>query len=386
MLFLKTVSIFHNERLLSFPKNIIVDENNSIEKLHLTHNIKVTDLPTSLFTPLKNLKELKIGSNNFSVIPHDLLNNSCDKLTKLVIKEDYIYGCPSGCNRTLPPDLLKSCKSLEEFEYSFHKVDEKNLLNIPANFFEFQKSTLKNIVIDKTNLEKDQLFGLFFNGSQIKPSFSNLKNLWISLKPIYCKATNCTHENSDICDCILVTKLGDLATNIAKNNSKSDSVTVTCYNNERDKVQVNTENLLNIYIPYCQRIDLQTITFYIAGIAIFFFSMVIVLCAKEHILVWLYNHPCFSKLFEIKITETKCICEMHQSHADCRLECYCRDAFISYSHEDENFALLLRENLEDNGGFGPESVSYKQMAGRSFSCLDHQRDWKAGNPISLNIG
>merc|ERR1719273_2444089 len=26
------------------------------------------------------------------------------------------------------------------------------------------------------------------------------------------------------------------------------------------------------------------------------------------------------------------------------------------------------------------------MAGRSFSCLDHQRDWKAGNPISFNIG
>ena len=149
---------------------------------------------------------------------------------------------------------------------------------------------------------------------------------------------------------------------------------------------MNIEHLLNNYIPYCQRIDLKTITFYIAGIAIFFFSVVIVLCAKERILVWLYNHPCFSKLFEIKIKTTECVCEMHLSHADCRLECYCRDAFISYSHEDENFALLLRDNLEDNGGFGPESVSYKQMAGRSFSCLDHQRDWKAGNPISLNIG
>ena len=119
--------------------------------------------------------------------------------------------------------------------------------------------------------------------------------------------------------------------------------------------------------------------------AIFFLLVVVILCAKEHILIWLYNHPCFSKLFEIKLTEAKCECDIHLCHSDCRLECFCRDAFISYSQDDEKFALLLRDNLEDAGNFGPESVSYKQMAGRSFSCLDHQRDWKAGNPIALNI-
>ena len=52
------ILIFSNLRLFSFPANIIVEKNNSIETLELTHNIKVNDLPTSLFKSLNNLKEL----------------------------------------------------------------------------------------------------------------------------------------------------------------------------------------------------------------------------------------------------------------------------------------------------------------------------------------
>ena len=394
---LNKVRIFQNSKLLSLPEDLFgtsSNSNNSIEILDLTHNDQVNILPPNLLSTLKHLKELNIGSNNFSVIPSDLLSNSnCDKLVKLVLKEDF-YKCPSGCIRSLPAKLLESCDKLEEFDYSFHKVHEKNLLNIPSNFFEVSKSTqLKTLHIDNANLEKEQLLNLFFNASKYKLSFHKLKFLSLEGNNISCKHTYCTTEDNTDCDCDLVTKIGELARNVIGNTNKSSSFKLTCNSlrphttnwHVSHKENVNPEDVISLYVPYCERVDLKTIIFYVAGIAIFFLSMVVVLCAKEHILIWLYNHPCFSKLFEIKFTETKCECDMHLCHSDCRLECFCRDAFISYSKDDENFALLLRDNLEDSGNFGAESVSYKQMAGRSFSCLDHQRDWKAGNPISLNI-
>lgn len=380
---LKTVSIFQNEKLLSLPKQIF-NPNNNIEILDLTHNEQVHDLPRSILAPLKHLKALNIGSNNFSVIPPDLLHYSCAKLTKLVIKEDF-YKCPTGCIRNLPSELLSSCRKLREFSYSFHRIHEKNRLKIPANFFEFQNSTLKMIEIDNANLQKDQLFDLFFNRSSFKKSFVNLNTLSIEGNAINCKETFCSRENNAHCDCNLVTKLGQLSKNITGNFTQTSNFRVTCNDGPHQIQKVNVEDISNIYLPYCEQIDLKTIIFYVVGIAIFLLSVLVVLCVKERILIWLYNHSIFSKIFEIKFTETRCVCDMHPSHADCRSECFCRDAFISYSQDDEKFALLLRDNLEDNGSLGPENTSQKQMAGRSFSCMDHQRDWKAGNPIALNI-
>ena len=392
---LNKVRIFQNSKLLTFPENLFGSSSNSdnnIEILDLTHNDQVNELPPNILSALKNLKELNIGSNNFSVIPSDLLSKSnCDKLTKLVIKEDF-YKCPSGCTRILPARLLESCDNLEEFIYSFHKVHETNLLMMPSNIFEVSKSThIKTITIDNANLRKQQLFNIFFNGSNFKQSFNKLNYLSLQGNNISCKETYCTTEDNTYCDCDLITKIGELARHVIGNTNKTSSFKLTCNRldprttNWHLKEDVNAEDVISLYLPYCERVDLKTIIFYVAGIAIFFLSLVVVLCAKEHILIWLYNHPCFAKLFEIKFTETKCECDMHICHSDCRLECFCRDAFISYSKDDENFALLLRDNLEDSGNFGPESLSHKQMAGRSFSCLDHQRDWKAGNPIALNI-
>ena len=79
----------------------------------------IGELRKTLFVVLQQLKELNIGSNNFQKIPKDLLSNNCDKLTKLIIKED-LYQCQSSCNRTLPAELVKTCKNLEDFEYSFY--------------------------------------------------------------------------------------------------------------------------------------------------------------------------------------------------------------------------------------------------------------------------
>jgi hypothetical protein len=380
---LKMVRIFQNEKLLGFPRQMF-DANNSIEILDLTHNERVHDLPTSLFVELKHLKELNIGSNNFSVIPSGLFKYSCDNLTKLVIKEDF-YKCPAGCTRSLPSELLRSCGRLEEFSYSFHRVNKRNSLHIPSNFFRFQNSTLKIIKIDNANLQKNQVFSLFFNKSHFKKSFVNLHTLSLEDNAIHCKETLCTRDNHAHCDCDLVIKIGQLSKNINGNNTKKSNFRVTCNHESHKNQQINLEEITNVYIPYCKQIDLKTIVFYVTGIAIILLSVLIVLCAKERILIWLYNHSIFSKMFVIQFTETKCVCEMHSSHADCKFACLCRDAFISYSGDDEDFALLLRDNLEDNGSFAPENASQQQMAGRSFTCLDHQRDWKGGRPIAINI-
>ena len=376
---LQTLRIFKNEKLLSFPEQMF-DSNNSLRVLDLTHNERVTELRKTLFVVLQQLKELNIGSNNFQKIPKDLLSNNCDKLTKLIIKED-LYQCQSSCNRTLPAELVKTCKNLEDFQYSFHRPNMENVLNIPSNIFEFQTSTLRTIMIDNANLPKDKLFDLFFNGSRFKKSLLNLNEVSVRGNNIRCMEVFCDAYNNGDCDCDLVSKIGQVARRIHRNHSKYSNFKLTCNKNEN----VIAEDVLSIYLPHCERIDLKTIIFYVGGIAIFLLSVVMTLCAKERILIWLYNHPCFSKLFEIKVTETTCVCEVHPSHRNCRFECFCRDAFISYSKDDENFALLLRENLEDTGSLGNENPSHKQMAGRSFSCLDHQRDWKAGIPIAVNI-
>ena len=383
---LKTVQVFQNEELQSFP-NQMFDGNNSLTTLKLTHNELVHKLPKSLFLPLKNLQELNIGSNNFSVIPSDLLKHSCAKLTKLVFLHD-LFKSPSGRTRNLPSKLLKSCTKLEKFLYSFHKAHTKNALYIPPNFFKFQKSTLKQIELDNANLQKNQFIDLFFNGSRVKKSFMNLTTLSLKKNAIHCKEILCKKETHYKCDCDLVLRIGQLSKIINGNNTKDSNFKMTCNNSSLyDQLHLSiVEDITNVYIPYCEQINFKTIIFCVVGLAMVLFSVLIILCAKERILISLYNHSIFSRIFWIAIKETQCVCDNHPSHTECKHGCFCRDAFISYSQEDENFATLLRDNLEDNNNSdGPENASHKQMAGRSFTCLDHQRDWRAGSPIAANI-
>ena len=387
---LQIIKIFQNDKLVSIPAEIFAFEN-SIESVELTHNELLRLLPGNLLKRLTQLKELNIGSNNFGAIPSDLLTHNCDNLVKLGIKED-LYQCKGECFRKLPPQLIQNCVNLEEFEYSIHKTMNTNFLSIPTDFFEFQNKKLRKIVLDNANVPEDKLFNLFFTDSELKSSLVKLDYLSIEGNNIDCKLTHCDTDSRDHCDCSLVAKIGKLADHIHGNyTGRKSKLLITCDNQVSNKSEaleqnVSVENVLEVSIPFCNRLDLTTIIFYVAGLAMMLLSLLIIVCAKEHILIWMYNHPCFSVVFEIKITATKCVCEMHIRHADCRMECFCRDAFISYSQADENFALLLRDNLEDSGNFGgPGNLSQKQMAGRSFSCLDHQRDWKAGKAISENI-
>ena len=373
---LHTVSIFHNEHLHGLPLGMFA-KNTLIQKLDITHNQIIKQLHPSLLKPLKNLTELNIGSNNLVVIPQDLLKHNCDSLTKLTILEDF-YDCPSGCVRKLTSEFLKTCGQLRQFLYSLNFQQFKNnSLDVPSSFFKYQnQSSLRTVELKHANLPLARILTLFFDDNQLKDVFENLSDLDLTGNAIPCKEM-CTNRRD--CDCDVMRRLSQLK------NFTNNFRQITCVNESTKLQQLNVEKVSNIFALYCERTNFETIIISVIGISTLLFCILVIYCAKEHILICLYNHPLFSKLFTvIRFVNTTCVCQLHPNHTDCKLECTCRDAFISYANQDEEFANLLVDTLEDNSSNG-NNTGQKQMAGRSFTCLVHQRDWMAGKPIAVNI-
>ena len=317
---LDMVEIFENENLLSLPEHMFA-KNTLIHKLDITHNRRLKKLHPSLLKPLKNLTEVNIGSNNFSVIPQDLLKHSCDSLTKLTIREDF-YGCHSGCVRKLTSEFLKTCGQLRRFLYSFHIPHKNNSLVVPSSFFKHQNQTsLRTVELKHANLPLARIFNLFFDDNHLKDVFENLSDLDLTGNAIPCNEI-CT--NSRDCDCDVLNKLNQLKD--TTNNFRQ----ISCVNESNRLQQLNVEKVSNIFALYCERPNLETIIISVIGISILLFCILVIYCAKEHILICLYNHSLFSKLFNvIHFVNTSCVCQIHPNHTDCKLECTCRDAFIS---------------------------------------------------------
>ena len=202
---LSQVTIFDNRRLTMLPETMF-GKVNSVVKLALTQHGLVKHLPVGIFTNLQHLEHLNIGTNNFATIPGNLLHQSCNNLTTLSMVEDF-FQCPkhsNGCHRVLPSDLLKTCRKLQKFQYSFMLQNSNNTLQIPADFFDNQNPFLLNeIQLEHTNLSKQQLTDVFFDPKTGDVNFKNMTKLTVRGNNIHWKDIYCNQEH----DCDIIKKI-----------------------------------------------------------------------------------------------------------------------------------------------------------------------------------
>ena len=156
---LESLTIYHNINLDAIPEDLL-QNNLKLSQITIASN-PVTRLPAKLFSNLRKLSYLDLGTGFYKDIPPKLLEDSCQSLKTFTMiydscnphftrsKKFYRYypvrhrrtrmsNATQGCVRHMPKELLSNCQSLETFKYSTKSLNTRTVF--PEDFFKGPKN------------------------------------------------------------------------------------------------------------------------------------------------------------------------------------------------------------------------------------------------------
>lgn len=311
-------------RFINFQDNNVTCKNPPLQN-RLIRNITTNDLfciqsdcagnCTCFDQPHKNFLVMNCSDKNFSNIDYEFLksfNNTNKRRIKLDLSHNNLMATPN-LNEILEDDKVSFLSSVIHLDLSFNNINE---LTPNVLYNNLEELNLHNNLLSR--LEEEVLNNLKINK----------KSLELTLR-----------DNQWTCNCDTFSLI-----DFIKNSDKvKDKTEIKCTGSNKDSL--TTHNEFNL----CWFMRLIT-----AMVVLIFITISAILVAyyyknKKKIKIWLYSREwCLWFVTEDDLDDDKEY-----------------DAFISYSHKDENFVMKeIVEKLEN----GPKS--YKL-------CL-HHRDWLAG--------
>lgn len=380
---LKTLVIFNNPMMRTFPENLL-KSNWKLQHLDLSMNYLMA-LPSMLLRSQDSLRYLDLGSNQFRSIPESLLEVSCQSLSEFLMLKD---SCSSGtrrrknldlnstpCSRFMPETLLRGCANLTTFKYSFSNRSKRDRVVFPGSFFN-DASNLRTIMINRADLRTDLLSDLLRplkSITYLDLSQNQLDTVQEGVVPSTVTTLRLAN-NPLVCQCDNLAELNILRLN---NLVDYDHVQIRdCPSSEPDLL-FGIEEATYSFCTFEESVW-QTVGLLILGlICLLLVSLLTTICISERLRIWMYHNPVLSMCFRREKKKTL----MNPDSGVVKDTDVNFDTFISYSEEDGEFAMSLADSLENPDN----ALNSEQLGGRIYRCCLHHRDWRAGESILENI-